>query len=767
MARDINDTPNRVRYTATAAQTAFTVPFAFDAAANLKVWKNSSLLVLATHYTVAGAGGSSGTLTLLSGAALNDDILIIEDAPISRIGDFPVSGPFDVESLNSQLDAMTMMMRNLETRIERRSLRLGQTDFPETLGELPYRSDRANRVLAFDSNGNPTSINTASQSVTDAAASAASASSSAASAAASSASAGAASGRLEISTFSELATIFGYSTAGGRRDVAAGDLIHVVDIDATYRVLATDASAFDFDYTGTSGIKLNVMLNASRYSVRAFGAVADGTTDDTAAFQAAYDRLARERVSPYGIGRIYIPRGNYLVNGTVSMTSAISTIVVGDGPDASQIIRTVDTGNLFTIGTYVYVEFADIGFRHRTTNNRSTWTTNCFRLSGTGGGREFCLRRVETDKFNRIINFESAVGNEDTNYFEGCTFNHCKTFLYVRNSQSVVNKAVQCTWFGYMDRVFDIGGFGYTHIDTANVVQSGSFIYAAPLSTGNPTAQYLMTNTKFEWWNGPNSNNTLGTTKVLEIPDSIFATAYAKFVNCGLAGGTPDTSVYTFDLQGGNYTVEVDGGQWAGSSIQTKATSVSGGFNAWWVKFVNCLTSPSQTINRIAGATGTHHVPVAFNSCSGVANILMRGPGGTYGGGFTGNGKVAGISLDRNQNTKNNDGGLVSGNNTATHAFPCYGQLVLVDKIRVVATGAAGWTGAEVKAFTDAALTAQIGTTVTPAPPSGTWSSPTAYAYEITVPAGTFTSEGVYVTVTNTNASGGVDGLVYVDTLSV
>ena len=499
-------------------------------------------------------------------------------------------------------------------------------------------------------------------------------------------------------------------------------------------------------------------------SVKDFGAVGDGVADDTDAFQAAYNALAANRVSPFGTGKIYIPRGNYLINGTVALTSAISTIFVGDGPDASQIIRTVDTGDLFVIGTYVYLEFADIGFRHRTISARTTWTNNCFNLSGTGGGREFCLRRVETDKFNRVISFRGAVGNEDTNYFEGCTFNQFKTFLYVRNSQSVVNKAVQCTWFGYVDRVFDIGGFGYTHIDTGNVVQSGSFIYAAPLSTGNPTAQYLITNTKFEWWNGPNSNNTLGTTKVLEIPDSIFATAYAKFVNCGLAGGTPDTSVYTFDLQGGNYTVEVDGGQWNGSSIQTRARPVSGGFNAWWVKFINCIAPPTPTVNRIAGAAGTCHVPVVFNACTGTANILLRGPGGAFGGTNSGNGKIAGIALDRNQNTKNNNGALVSGNSTATHAFSCYGQLVLVDKIRVVATGAAGWTGAEIKAFTDAALTAQIGVTVVPA--GGTWSSPTAFAYEITVPAGTFTSDGVYVTIRNTNLNGGAEGLVYVDTLS-
>lgn len=155
MAVDINDTPNRVRYTATAGQTAFSVPFQFLAATDLKIYQNGVLKTISTHYTVAGAGASSGTVTLVSGAALSDDILIVRDMPVQRIGDFPVSGPFDVASLNDQLDGLTMMVRDLETRSDRRSLRLAETDLPETLGALPTKANRASRALGFDADGNP------------------------------------------------------------------------------------------------------------------------------------------------------------------------------------------------------------------------------------------------------------------------------------------------------------------------------------------------------------------------------------------------------------------------------------------------------------------------------------------------------------------------------------------------------------------------------------------------------------------------------------
>ncbi|CAB4187748.1 hypothetical protein UFOVP1167_7 [uncultured Caudovirales phage] len=174
MAVDINDTPNRVRYTATAAQTAFSVPFQFLAAADLKLYQNGVLKTLSTHYTVTGAGASSGTVTLVTGATLSDDILIVRDVPIARIGDFPISGPFDVESLNSQLDALTMMARDLETRIDRRTLRLSQTDSPETLSDLPAKASRIGKLLVFDADGQPTA--SASTPAIDAATAAAAAS---------------------------------------------------------------------------------------------------------------------------------------------------------------------------------------------------------------------------------------------------------------------------------------------------------------------------------------------------------------------------------------------------------------------------------------------------------------------------------------------------------------------------------------------------------------------------------------------------------------
>jgi hypothetical protein len=159
VALDINDTSNRIRYTATAAQTAFSVPFEFYANSDIKAYKNGTLLTLTTDYTLTGAGSSGArTLTLVAGASLSDDILIIRDLPVRRIGDFPVSGVFDVASLNTQLDQMTMMIRDLEARLDQRVIRVAVTDRPETMSELPVMAERASRVMGFDSSGNPEAL---------------------------------------------------------------------------------------------------------------------------------------------------------------------------------------------------------------------------------------------------------------------------------------------------------------------------------------------------------------------------------------------------------------------------------------------------------------------------------------------------------------------------------------------------------------------------------------------------------------------------------
>jgi len=79
--------------------------------------------------------------------------------------------------------------------------------------------------------------------------------------------------------------------------------------------------------TGTVGRTLSVKLN-EYVSVRDFGAVGDGATDDTAAFQAAYAACKQ----------LFIPAGNYIITQKIgSLTDNSSPQWVGEGNATSKL----------------------------------------------------------------------------------------------------------------------------------------------------------------------------------------------------------------------------------------------------------------------------------------------------------------------------------------------------------------------------------------------------------------------------------------------
>jgi len=156
MAILINDNTARVQYTATSGQTVFAVPFEFFENSDLKVYRNSTLQTITTHYTLTGAGVTGGgNLTFVSGVTLNDIITIVRDIPIKRVTDFPLSGPFNITALNLQLDQLTAMIQEVNTLVTTRVPLLSEFDQPSAFSALPTRANRANNYFVFDSNGNP------------------------------------------------------------------------------------------------------------------------------------------------------------------------------------------------------------------------------------------------------------------------------------------------------------------------------------------------------------------------------------------------------------------------------------------------------------------------------------------------------------------------------------------------------------------------------------------------------------------------------------
>ena len=159
----------RNTYTATAGQTDFTIGFEFFAVADVKAYKNGTLLTYNaspttnSQYSLVGTASSSddayefgggGTLKLGGGGASADDIIvIIRDIAITRTSDFSSTGTLDVKSINTQLDQLTAIVGDLKGQTDR-SVKLLDTDTAAATVTLPAKATRQDKILGFDSSGN-------------------------------------------------------------------------------------------------------------------------------------------------------------------------------------------------------------------------------------------------------------------------------------------------------------------------------------------------------------------------------------------------------------------------------------------------------------------------------------------------------------------------------------------------------------------------------------------------------------------------------------
>jgi hypothetical protein len=134
-----------------------TGPYAFTfeilAATDIEVYKGDTLLTLTTDYTVTINPNGTGEVTLVATAG-TDNITVVGARAIQRSTDFVTGGDFFANSLNTELDSLTIFTQQNAEAVAR-SLTAPVTD-PTTIDmTLPRAADRANKYLAFDANGDP------------------------------------------------------------------------------------------------------------------------------------------------------------------------------------------------------------------------------------------------------------------------------------------------------------------------------------------------------------------------------------------------------------------------------------------------------------------------------------------------------------------------------------------------------------------------------------------------------------------------------------
>ena len=114
--------------------TAYPTTFKFLADADLKVYHVvtttgvATLKPLTTHYTVAGAGGATGSVPFLAGhvPAVTDTVLMILDPAVTQTVDYRSGDPFPAETHELALDRLTNQNKRLK-ELATNSLRLEDT----------------------------------------------------------------------------------------------------------------------------------------------------------------------------------------------------------------------------------------------------------------------------------------------------------------------------------------------------------------------------------------------------------------------------------------------------------------------------------------------------------------------------------------------------------------------------------------------------------------------------------------------------------------
>jgi hypothetical protein len=133
----------------------FTVGFRFLDNSHLQVVKTSAAgvdttLTLTTHYTVSGAGGNTGTVTLVTALAVGEQLTVVRNVPFTQLADYVDNDSFPAESHENALDLLTMQSQQLKDGFDR-SLSLPVTASSGVSTELP--APQGNTLIGWSATG--------------------------------------------------------------------------------------------------------------------------------------------------------------------------------------------------------------------------------------------------------------------------------------------------------------------------------------------------------------------------------------------------------------------------------------------------------------------------------------------------------------------------------------------------------------------------------------------------------------------------------------
>jgi len=346
-------------YIGSGAATVFPFAFKVFAAAEMQVAKLNTtsnvetILVLNTDYTVQLNGDQNsnpgGTITTPAVLASGYNLTITSDIANLQPTDLTNQGGFYPEVITDALDRATIQIQQLDQNSRAIKIPLSDGVLDMT---TPVVAERANKYLAFDAAGLPV-----------------------------------------------------VSAGTGSDSALRTDLANATAVSAGSRL-----SGFRQTGTGATARTVDAKLKDT-VSVKDFGAVGNGATDDTVAIQAAISATVAG-------GTLMFPAGNYIITSQLNIANSIT--IRGSTQFAAAIIAIGCSGLLISSVSNVQIHNIEIAaaVRHTTTPNAYIGID----VDGSTGTRPFnhVYRDIYIDGFYTAYRsawlWSSTFNNFKTNY---------------------------------------------------------------------------------------------------------------------------------------------------------------------------------------------------------------------------------------------------------------------------------------------------------------------------------------------------------------
>ena len=147
-------------YSGNGSTTAFAYTFPINTTSEISVIERSATGTEtvksegtgSTNYGIADNGSAGGTITMVTAPASGTTLLIRRNTDFTQETDYVANDPFPAETHEDALDKLQMQNQELEEELNR-SLKISRTNSMTSTEFTTSASDRASKVLAFDSSG--------------------------------------------------------------------------------------------------------------------------------------------------------------------------------------------------------------------------------------------------------------------------------------------------------------------------------------------------------------------------------------------------------------------------------------------------------------------------------------------------------------------------------------------------------------------------------------------------------------------------------------